>query len=215
VKQDLDSIMQQLPLYVLGLLESEEARAIEALARTNVVVAAEIAALTAATSLLITDGSVASAPPRIGDRLRTSIGHGRFERHAPRIARIFDVDMTRARALLGDIDRPALWEPMAPDMPSIMLQHFTAGPACAGSDTGFVRVAAGTTFPWHGHDGDEVTLVLAGSSRDYSGTILTAGDEFALNGGSAHEFTALGDQDYIYAVRVVGVRFDVPKPDKL
>jgi quercetin dioxygenase-like cupin family protein len=95
------------------------------------------------------------------------------------------------------------------------LQHFTAGPACAGSDTGFVRVAAGTTFPWHGHDGDEVTLVLAGSSRDYSGTILTAGDEFALNGGSAHEFTALGDQDYIYAVRVVGVRFDVPKPDKL
>lgn len=212
MKQDLEAIMQQLPLYVLGLLESEEARTIEALARTNAVVAAEIAALTAATASLLVDDSLESAPPRIGDRLRTSIGHGRFERHAPRIARIFDVDMTRARVLLGNIDRPALWETMAPN---IMLQHFTAGPACAGSDTGFVRVAAGTTFPWHGHDGDEVTLVLAGSSRDYSGTILTPGDEFALNGGSAHEFTALGDQDYIYAVRVVGVRFDVAKPDKL
>ena len=46
MKQDLDTIMQQLPLYVLGLLESEEARIIEALARTNAVVAAEIAALT-------------------------------------------------------------------------------------------------------------------------------------------------------------------------
>ncbi len=215
MKQDLDAIMQQLPLYVLGLLESEDARTIEALARTNAAVATEIAALTAAAASLIIDDSVESAPPRIGDRLRTSIGHGRFERHAPRIARIFDVDMTRARALLGNIDRPALWEPMVPNMTSIMLQHFTAGPACAGNDTGFVRVAAGATFPWHGHDGDEVTLVLAGSSRDYSGTILTAGDEFALNGGSAHEFTALGDQDYIYAVRVVGVRFDLSKPDKL
>jgi len=214
VKQDVDAIIQQLPLYVLGLLESEEARAIEVLAKTNAVVASEIAALTAAAALMV-DDSVDPAPGRIGDRLRTSIGHGRFERHAPRIARIFDVDMPQARALLGNIDRPTLWEPMMPTMPSIMLQHFIAGPACVGSDTGFVRVAAGTTFPWHGHDGDEVTLVLAGSSRDYSGTILTAGDEFALNGGSAHEFTALGDQDYIYAVRVVGVRFDVAKPDKV
>ena len=207
--------MQQLPLYVLGLLESEDARAVEVLAKANALVASEIAALTAAASSLLVADSATPGPGRIGDRLRTSIGHGRFERHAPRIARIFDVDMARARALLGNIDRPALWEPMAPTMTSIMLQHFTAGPACAGSDTGFVRVAAGTTFPWHGHDGDEVTLVLAGSSRDYSGTILTAGDEFALNGGSAHEFTALGDQDYIYAVRVVGVRFNVAKPDKL
>ena len=207
--------MQQLPLYVLGLLESEEARAVATLAKTNAVVASEIAALTAAASLLFFDCSAQPGPRRICDRLRTSIGHGRFEQHAPRIARIFDVDMSRARALLGNIDRPAMWAPLAPNMTSIMLQHFTAGPACVGADTGFVRVAAGMTFPWHGHDGDEVTLVLAGSSRDDKGTILTAGDEFALKGGSAHEFTALGDQDYIYAVRVVGVRFDTAAPDKL
>ncbi len=210
MNKDLDAIMQLVPLYVLGLLESEEAKRVETSAKTNAVVAAEIAALTETVGRL-PETVRAPAPARIGDRLRTSMGHGRFERHAPRIARIFDVDMPRARALLGNIDRPALWESMAPN---ITLQHFQAGPACAGADTGFVRVAAGTSFPWHGHDGDEVTLVLGGSSRDYSGTILTAGDELTLNGGSAHEFTALGDEDYIYAVRVVGVRFDVSKPAK-
>jgi quercetin dioxygenase-like cupin family protein len=210
VTVDLDKIMQQLPLYVLGLLENDEAREISALANVNQDVANEIAALNEVSAHLVAPTAADKAPPsRISDRLRTSIGRGRFERFAPRMSKIFNVDMDRARQLLGDIDRPAQWEQM---QPAIHLQHFKAGPACAGADTGFVRVAGGATFPWHGHDGEELTFVLQGTARDYNGTMLTAGDEFMLNGGSAHEFSAVGDTDYIYAVRVFGVRFDLIKP---
>jgi quercetin dioxygenase-like cupin family protein len=201
--------LEMVPLYVLGLLEVAEALHIENLSREFPEVAEEIAKVRAVTLVLATQSPVA-APARIGQRLMTSIGAGRFEWLVPRFAKMFDLDIETSRTRLGLMDRPTSWESSMP-VP-VQLVHFEAGPACHGADTGLVRVPAGVTFPWHQHEGEEVTLVLEGSCRDHKGNVLQAGDVCTEQGGSAHEFTALGDKDFVYAVRVFGVTFDVIRP---
>jgi hypothetical protein len=157
-----------------------------------------------------------SPPPRLRDRVLASAldtpqvaRAGRFDRFAARFAAIFDVAVERARELLAWVDDPARWDP--PLYPGVRLIHFSGGPACAGCDTGFVRIEPGAVFPHHAHDGEEVTLVLQGSARDSHGTVLKAGEESVLAPGAAHELVAGRDEVYLYAVRVAGLRLDVPK----
>ncbi|MBE7453317.1 MAG: cupin domain-containing protein [Kofleriaceae bacterium] len=129
---------------------------------------------------------------------------------AARFAAIFDVSLERARALLARVDDPDAWE--AGPAPGTWLIHFEAGPACAGADTGFVRCAPGTTFPWHRHLGAEHNLVLAGHADDSRFGRLGPGDEATADGDTEHDFTVVGDRPFLYAVRVFGVDFTVPRP---
>jgi putative transcriptional regulator len=194
-----------LPLHALGLLDADEAAGVERALAADPALAAELVAYREAAAAV-----GAALPPvepgrAVWDRLLHSIGGGRFDGFADAMARLFDVTADRARELLGWIDDPARWETFAP---GAWLIHFPAGPACAGADTGFVRVAAGARFPRHVHGGDEVTLVLQGAGRDHAGLVMRAGDEHLEVAGSQHEFTAEPGEDFVFAVRVVDVRFD-------
>jgi hypothetical protein len=153
--------------------------------------------------------------PTVRARLMDSIaavpaGPGVFEKFAARFAQIFDVTIERARELFAQACDPASWEP-GPG-PGSWLIHFQAGPAVAGADTGFVKTAPGVRFPWHHHHGHEQNLILAGEAVDSHSGRLRPGDEPAMDTGSEHDFTVVGDEYFVYAVRVYGVDFDVPRP---
>ena len=57
-------------------------------------------------------------------------------------------------------------------------------------------------------------MVLGGHGVDADGTQLTPGVEVVLHGDTEHDFAAVGDEPYLFAVRVWGVRFDVTRPDE-
>jgi hypothetical protein len=50
-------------------------------------------------------------------------------------------------------------------------------------------------------------LILQGRAREENGETRRAGDEFHMNKGTSHSFTALPGPPLIYAVVVFGVRF--------
>jgi quercetin dioxygenase-like cupin family protein len=142
--------------------------------------------------------------------LAAAVG-GRFAHFATAFASIFDVAIERAVQLLDWIDDASRWEPGP--LAGTALIHFPAGPACAGADTGFVRVEPGVLFPWHEHNGEETNLVLQGACLDSNGTTYSRGEVFVNQGDTEHDFRACGDVDYIFAVRVFdGVDFAKPKP---
>ena len=186
-------IRELLPLYALGTLEPDEASAVERAIATDPALAAEL------------DGYLDLIPrvqpgADVKARLLASVGGGRFEKLADQMAKIFEVTLDRARELLGLLESAAAWEH---PMPGIDAIHFDGGPALAAADCGFVRIAPGCTFPWHTHRGEEVTLVLAGVMRDHAGNVSRAGDIVVLPGASQHDLTAVGNEDVIYAARVM------------
>lgn len=202
-------VRELLPLHALGMLDADEARAVERAVAADPELAAELAAFEAAAAELVIGLDPVTPAPAVRDRLLVSTGGGRFDRFAERLARMFDVGVERMRELLGLIEDPGRWEPA---FPGAALLHFEAGPACAGADTGFVRVAAGASFPYHRHDGDEHVLVLQGSIVDDDGKITAVGEEDQRVAGTAHDFAAGPGEDLIFAARVFGVSWDVEKP---
>ena len=54
--------------------------------------------------------------------------------------------------------------------------------------------------------------MLAGEGDDQMFGRLHPGDEPGCDGSTEHDFAAVGDEPYIFAVRVVGVDFTVPRP---
>jgi hypothetical protein len=128
---------------------------------------------------------------------------GRFDRFAARVAAIFDVTVDKARMFLSWIDEPARWEPSA--FPRVELIHLPPGPAWGGADCGIVRMPADFHFPWHGHHGEELTLVLQGQGKDSTGAVLEPGAETVLPGGAEHDFVIAPGEDYIFCVRFYGI----------
>lgn len=159
-------------------------------------------------------GALEPVEPAAAVRARVLAGsaHGRFAGFAEAFASIFDVTVARARQLLDLIDDPSAWEsgPIA----GTGLIHFAAGPACAGADTGFVRVEPGVRFPWHAHNGEETNLVLQGACLDGDGTLHARGDVFVHPTASEHDFSAAaGRPALVFAVRVfAGVDWDRVRP---
>jgi putative transcriptional regulator len=186
----MSDIRELLPLYAFGLLDANEAAEVERAIDGDRALAAELESYGALVPAVLPS-------PDVKVRLLASVGGGRFERFATRLASMFDVSVERARELLGLVEREASWEQ---PIPGIGLIHFAGGPACSGADCGFVRIAAGCTFPWHTHRGEEANLILAGTIHD-QGTLLGPGDELVLPTGTQHDLTA-GDALVIYVARV-------------
>ena len=133
------------------------------------------------------------------------------DRWAPfggRIADLFDVAAATAREYLSRIADPAHWEAAIAE--GIALVHLAGGPRVAHADVGFTRVAVGTRFPSHTHDGGESTLVLHGRYRDSDGSVVGPGELVVLPAGSSHSFEVLPGDDLIFAVVVDSVRFHDP-----
>jgi hypothetical protein len=202
-------VRELLPLYALGALDDDDARAVERAAAADPAIAAELAALREVAAQLIVAVSPIAPPPDVAQRLMASAGAGRFERWSSRMAQLFDVSVERARELLGLIERPASWGPAVLDgwtsgIPHVALVHFTGGPACATADCGFVRIDPGHVFPLHRHRGDEVTILIAGTIREDDGRIFHAGDEIARAAGTEHTLTVIGDEPAIIIARAEG-----------
>jgi mannose-6-phosphate isomerase-like protein (cupin superfamily) len=204
-------LQELLPLYALDALSPEEAQIVERALAAQPHLAREVELFRAASAELSSHVTPVMPSPHVRQRLLSATGGGRFERFAAQFAKIFDVTVDKGRELLAWIEDPTKWEQVN-DLAQVI--HFPAGPACVGADTGFVRVAPGGTFPYHGHGGDETTLVLAGAARASDGKELRAGDMVFEVPGSEHDLENIGDGDFIYASRVYGVDYTIPKPPK-
>lgn len=204
--------------HALDALPDDEAATVERALAGDPALREEFAELLATTAVLAevlaagatASSSVAAVRARLLEAAERPRAPGLFERFGAQFAAIFDVSITRARELIGLVDDPLAWEP-GPG-PGTWLIHFEAGPACAGADTGFVKVAPGVRFPWHRHDGHEHNLILAGAGDDTLFGRSLPGDEPTADGATEHEFTAVGDEPYLFAVRVFGVDFTIARP---
>lgn len=192
-------VRELLPLYALGILESDEAGVVERAIARDASLAAELAAYQQAADALGAALAPVAPSPAVEQRLRASIGGGRFEAFSARMAQLFDVTRARARELLGLIERPASW---IPQLPGLSLIHFEGGPAAAAADCGFVRLVPGTMFPPHSHLGEEIVTVLCGRIHDVpNDRMVLAGEDYVQAAGTSHHLVCAGDEDCIYASR--------------
>lgn len=203
---DLDLL---LPLYALGLLEGEERESLERAVASEPYLQRELAAYRDGAHGLAGALSPIAPPAHLPARLLAATGGGPLDGFAARFAAMFDLAVERGRELLGWIHDPGKWHPATP---GVSLIHFRGGPAHAGADCGVIRIVPGTSFPWHAHQGEELTLFLAGTARDHDGVLYQPGDTLVQAPGTAHEFTSIGDTDMLFAVRYRGVDFAAKKP---
>jgi len=209
-----DDIHDLIPLHALGALDADEAARVEAAVAADPALRAELEAHRDAAAALGDDLAAVAPSPALRARLLASVdatvAPGPLDRFAAKVAAMFDVTIDKARMFLGWIDEPARWEATA--LPWVRQCHLPAGPAWAGADCGLVRMSAGAEFPWHAHDGEELTLVLAGRARTSDGEVLGPGDEMRVTADAQHDYVSDPDAgEYIFAVRFYGIR-PVPKP---
>ena len=168
---------------------------------------AELRALEEALHRVADSAELIPSPPTLRARLLASAA-GPDQRFAPfgqRLAELFDIGLKRADEYLSKLLDPDSWEEAIGE--GIALVHLEGGVATAGADVGFVRVAAGQSFPEHRHDGGEQVLVLRGGYRDSSGAIVQAGEQTSSPPGSTHSFVALPGEDLLFAVVGWDVQF--------
>jgi predicted ChrR family anti-sigma factor len=191
-----------LPAYVLGDLSDAEREGVAAHLQSCGRCQGEEAAMAAAMGLLPLALTPVAPRPEVLAQVLAGARLGSLSAFLGRLARFFDVTRERARELLELVARPGDWA-AGPDE-GILLFHVDAGPGVPQGAVGLVRVAAGRRFPWHRHVGDERVLVLEGGFQDEDGRIYRAGEEAMMPGGSDHFFTALPDQDCVFAAQVTG-----------
>ena len=195
-------VIDLLAEYAIGTLPEPLAREVEAhLARCNPC-ARELAVIDDVFAALPLGLPPVTPPAALRDRIFGVIdGASRFETLVGRVAGMLDVARDRARELLAWIDDAGHWVP-GPSPSSLI--HLPGGPAVAGANCGFVRLAAGSPFPHHRHLGEEHVLVLQGGFEDSDGATLHRGDEAFKPAGSEHGFTALPGVDLVYLVVLAG-----------
>jgi putative transcriptional regulator len=197
----IGDVRELLPLYALGILESDEAILVERAVASDAALAAELAAYQQTADALGSAIEPVAPSPAIKQRLLASVGGGRYEAFSARMAKLFDVTLDRARELLGLIERPASW---VPQIPGISLVHFDGGPAVAAADCGFVRMGPGVMFPPHTHLGEEVVTILAGQIRDVpNDRLIGPGEDYVQTEGTTHYLICVGTEDCIYASRAM------------
>lgn len=146
-------------------------------------------------------------PDGLWSRIEASLTGGRFAAFVERTARLLDLPLEAATALLGGIDDAARW--VVGPGPGVSLYHLTPGPAVADAVAGFVRIDPGATFPRHEHLGTERVLVLQGACFDDHGVRASCGDEIVGAAGASHVVTAEQGEPLIYlAVVEQGLRLD-------
>lgn len=138
-------------------------------------------------------------PTSLRDRLMASTSRGRLTRFAAPVAKLLDVDETRAEELLEGIDDPASWSPNP--LPGVTLYHFEGGPKVADCITGFTRIERDGAFPPHEHLGTEYVFVVQGRLRDaVSGEIYGPGELSIMEPETGHHLEVLPGPELIYLV---------------
>jgi quercetin dioxygenase-like cupin family protein len=204
---DTPHVLDFLPEYALGTLPEPLAAEVEKhVARCNPC-ARELALVDEIYGSLPLALPTPPAPRDLRARVLAEVARqSRFEALAGRVAGMLDVPRDRARELLEWVDDAARW--VAGPSPSLIM-HLKGGPRAAHANCGFVKLAAGASFPLHRHLGDEHVLVLQGGFEDSDGATLHRGDEAFKPAGSEHRFTALPGVDLVYLV-VLEEGIDLP-----
>lgn len=130
-------------------------------------------------------------------------GTGRFEHLLEKLAKLFDISVNEARALLARVDDPGAWESQL--APGVWLSPVEAGPACDGAFTVLVRIEPGAVFPTHTHGGEEQVFILEGGYLDVGGKEYWRGELDVRPKGSSHSFTGLPGQGCLCAARMYPV----------
>jgi anti-sigma factor ChrR (cupin superfamily) len=190
----------ELAEYLLGMLPEAEAAEVRARLAELQREADEIGeALAQVASALPAVTPSMAARARLVDSLS---GPDRFRPFFAELERRFDLTVQSLRALLARVDDAEAWE--ATPLPGVKLIHFAGGPGLAGADAGFVRVAAGTTFPRHSHGGPELNFILEGQML-IGQRVLGPGDSDEAAGDVIHEYQAGADADLVLMVWHHGV----------
>lgn len=114
-----------------------------------------------------------------------------------RFARLFDLSEADADQILGKMATPAAWEPLK----TLLVHHFTPGPARQNAHAGLVRCQPGVPFPTHRHRGTETTLFLSGAVRDEdTGELMLPGDLVTRPADSVHRLTVEPPHECVFAV---------------
>ena len=143
-------------------------------------------------------GCVQPRPELRADLLAATDGsQHRFPGFRRRLARLFDLSEAAAEQVLGQLATTNAWVPIK----TLLVHHFTPGPARGNAHAGLVRCPPGLPFPLHRHRGDETTLFLSGTVRDEdTGELLLPGDLVTRPAGSLHRLTVLPPHECIFAV---------------
>jgi hypothetical protein len=130
--------------------------------------------------------SVAPAPDARARLIAEVPAKGRFEQFAEATAKMLDLGIEQAKALLDRLEDKSIF---SDELPGISFFWCEGGPAVANAVRGFVRVKAGTAFPNHEHIGDEIVLVLQGTFVDTTrGITFHVGDSDTMKAGTSHEY---------------------------
>jgi len=148
-----------------------------------------------------------AADPELRQRILGGLTNdGRLACYVKPVAELLDVQLATAAQLL---DRALDPQQFSTPLPGIGFLWVDGGPRTAEALRGFVRVAAGQSFPSHEHLGRESLLVLQGTLFDDSRQVqLGPGDLDVLPAGSTHAFRVPADSPDLLglAVNEVGLR---------
>lgn len=128
---------------------------------------------------------------------------GRYGIFADRIARLFDLPVESATALLDGLTKPEAWKPFLVEGTAII--PVETGPKCAGAIATFISVPPGVEFPRHVHRGVETTLVIDGGFVEPATKNETwRGEEITRDDGTDHSLVGLPGIPCIAAVLITG-----------
>lgn len=116
----------------------------------------------------------------------------------------FDLEDDQLLPLLAKVGDESSWRAF---VPSLRFFDFRPGPAVGLPEGGFLRLAAGATFPRHKHVGREIAVILQGSLL-LEGRAFYPGDLIDAASGTAHSFAAGPGRDLILMVAHGGLSFD-------
>lgn len=141
-------------------------------------------------------------PPRLRVRLLAAV-EGPITRRSARVAALLGLAPDRVADALARVHADvAPWAPVLPGIDVYPL-HRDGDREC-----GLIRAAAGVTFPYHRHRGDERVLVLQGSCSDSGGRELGPGDEIRHGAGTGHQLEIHPGPALVFAYVSDGSDFD-------
>jgi putative transcriptional regulator len=187
-----EHVVDELHDFAAGHLSPEEVRRVEAHLSGCAQCRVELEAVE-----VVQAGLVAPAPEVFRRLSGALVGAGRFEHLLPKLAELFDIEVSEARALLERAEDPAVWQTEMG--PGVKVAPVAAGPKNEGAFNVLVKLEPGAEFPHHEHGGRERVLVLEGGYRDVSGTEFWRGELDVRAEGTSHSFTGLPGQGCLCA----------------